>query len=74
MNETYAKECIVECIDNGKQVEAEVGRFEPLKSLQVYMNTVKVNLKYNSKQSIYVGTQFGMDFVSEGPKLLGTYR
>ena len=42
MNETYAKECIVECTDNGKTVEAEVGNFKPEEFLQVFMNTVKV--------------------------------
>jgi len=74
MNETYAKECIVECIDNGKSVDAEVGHFIPKESLQVYMNTVKVNLKYNSTQGVYVGSMARMDFMSEGPRLLGTYR
>ena len=30
MNETYAKECIVECTDNGKTVEAEVEVLNPM--------------------------------------------
>ena len=53
MNETYAKECIVECTDNGKTVEAEVGSFKQKNDfLQVFMNTVKVTLQYQHTQSI----------------------
>jgi len=74
MNQTYAQECIVENVDSGKEVEAEVAYFQPQKSLTVYMNTVKVNLKYNEKQNAYVGNFAKMDFISSGPKLLGTYR
>ena len=74
MNQTYAQECIVENVDSGKEVEAEVAYFQPQKSLTVYMNTVKVNLKYNEKQNAYVGNFAKMDFISRGPKLLGTYR
>jgi len=74
MNETYANECIVENIDSGKEVEAEVAYFQPQESLTVYMNTVKVNLKYNERQNAYIGNFAKMDFISRGPKLLGTYR
>ena len=74
MNQTYAQECIVENVDSGKEVEAEVAYFQPQKSLTVYMNTVKVNLTYNEKQNAYVGQFAKMDFISNGPKLLGTYR
>ena len=74
MNETYAQDCIVENIDSGKEVEAEVAYFQPRQSLTVYMNTVKVNLTYNEKQNAYVGNFAKMDFISKGPRLLGTYR
>jgi len=74
MNQTYAQECIVENVDSGKEVEAEVAYFQPQQSLTVYMNTVKVNLTYNEKQNAYVGQFAKMDFISKGPKLLGTYR
>lgn len=74
MNETYAQECIVENIDSGKEVEAEVAYFHPKESLTVYMNTVKVNLTYNEKQNAYIGNFAKMDFISKGPRLLGTYR
>ena len=74
MNETYAKECIVECTDNGKTVEAEVGSFKPNDFLQVFMNTVKVTLHYQPAHKVYVGNMAGMEFVTQGPKVLGTYR
>ena len=69
MNESYANECIVECTDNGKTVEAEVGSFQ-----QVFMNTVKVNLQYQPAHKVYVGNMAGMEFVTSGPKLVGSYR
>jgi hypothetical protein len=74
MNQTYAKECIVENVDSGKEVEAEVAYFTAEQSLAVYINTVKVNFTYNAKYGDYHGSFAGMDFTSKGPKLLGSYR
>jgi hypothetical protein len=74
MNHTYANECIVENVDSGKEVEAEVSHFVAEQSLSVYMNTVKVNFSYNAKYGDYHGSFAGMDFVTKGPKLLGSYR
>jgi len=74
MNQTYAKECIVENVDSGKEVEAEVAYFTAEQSLAVYINTVKVNFTYNERYGDYHGSFAGMDFVTKGPKLLGSYR
>tara|TARA_Y100000389_G_scaffold163951_1_gene167442 strand:+ start:771 stop:995 length:225 start_codon:yes stop_codon:yes gene_type:complete len=74
MNHTYSNECIVENVDSGKEVEAEVAHFTAEQSLTVYINTVKVNFTYNAKQNEYHGGFAGMDFVTKGPKLLGSYR
>ena len=52
MNESYAKECLVECTDNGKTLTVETGDFKPESFLTVYMNTVKVNLQYDTKHKI----------------------
>ena len=40
MNDSYANECIVECTDNGKTVEAEVGEVKVLRDLSrwTYIN------------------------------------
>lgn len=74
MNQTYAKECIVENVNSGKEVEAEVAYFTAEQSLTVYINTVKVNFTYNAKYGDYHGSFAGMEFVTKGPKLLGSYR
>ena len=59
---------------DGKTVEAEVGSFQPEKYLQVFMNTVKVNLQYQPAHKVYVGNMAGMEFVTSGPKMVGSYR
>ena len=74
MNESYAKECIVECTDNGKTLEVDIGDFKPESFLTVYMNTVKVNLQYDTKHKIYVGSMAGLEFITDGPDLIGSYR
>ena len=38
------------------------------------MNTVKVTLQYQPAHKVYVGSMAGMEFVTNGPKVLGTYR
>jgi hypothetical protein len=74
MKEVYAQETLVECTDNGKSITAEVDRFQPGQFLSVVMNTVTVNLQYQSRFDQYVGSMGGMEFVSKGPKTVGTYR
>ena len=74
MNESYSKTCQVECLENGNKIEADVDRFKIDEYLSVYMNTVKVNLQYDSKVKLYIGKMAGLEFSSEGPKLLGHYR
>jgi hypothetical protein len=74
MNETYAKECEIECIENGNTLNAEVDRFQKEKYLSVYMNTVKINLQYNTRNNSYIGKMAGLEFISKGPKLLGHHR
>ena len=74
MNESYAPECLVECIENGNIVQASVERFDKGNYLSVYMNTVKVNLQYDPKVKVYIGSMAGLEFMSAGPKLLGHYR
>ncbi len=74
MNESYAKECMVECTDNGKTLEVDIGDFRPESYMTVFMNTVKVNLQYDNKHKIYVGNMAGLEFITKGPKLIGNYR
>ena len=74
MKEVYAQEVLVECTDNGKSITADVDNFQPGRYLSVIMNTVKVNLKYQDKFDHYVGSMGGLEFLSKGPKTVGTYR
>jgi hypothetical protein len=74
MNESYALTCQVECLENGNKIEADVDRFNKGEYLSVYMNTVKVNLQYDSKVNLYIGKMAGLEFGSEGPNFLGHYR
>jgi hypothetical protein len=74
MNETYATECQVECVENGNKLDAAVDRFQKGKYLSVYMNTVKVNLQYDIRTKTYIGAMAGLEFISIGPKLLGHHR
>ena len=74
MNESYSPTCQIECIENGKKIDADVDRFHKDEYLRVYMNTVKVNLQYNTKTKTYIGSMAGLEFISTGPKLLGYYQ
>jgi hypothetical protein len=74
MNDIYAKECIIECVDNGKTMEADIENFHKGKFLSVYVNTVRVNLQYDTRTNVYVGSMAELEFISEGPKLLGRHR
>ena len=74
MREVYAKETLVECTDNGKSIMVDVDNFQPGRYLSVVMNTVKVNLQYQEKYDRYVGSMGGLEFISNGPKTIGSYR
>lgn len=74
MRSSYDRTAVVECIDNGKTVDADVITFVEGKYLTVSLNTVRVNLQYNSRYNNYIGSMSGMEFQSNGPKLLGRYR
>jgi hypothetical protein len=74
MYKSYDRIAIVECIDNNKTVQADVITFVEGKYLTVSLNTVKVNLQYNSKCNNYIGAMGGLEFQSTGPKILGHHR
>mgnify|MGYP003625241393 CR=1 FL=1 len=74
MNDSYAKECVVTCTDNGRTLDVDIGDFRPESYMTVYMNTVKVNLQWEPKHKIYVGGMGGLEFTTKGPKIVGSYR
>jgi hypothetical protein len=60
---------IIECLDNGKKVEGEVMSFKEGNFLTVSIQrSFKLNMQYDSRKSLYIGTQAGLEFVTEGPK------
>jgi hypothetical protein len=68
----FESECSIECTDNGKTVTATVDRFKEKESLVVLLEgKVRVNLRY-TKHGEYVGSMSGLEFVTQGPKFLGS--
>ena len=74
MYSSFDRTAVVECIDNGNTVEADVITFVEGKYLTVALNTVRVNLQFNERYKIYIGSMGGLEFQSTGPKALGYYR
>jgi hypothetical protein len=74
MNTTYSPTCTVECLENGKTLEAEIDKFMHEEYMSVYLNTVKINLQYDTKVNLYIGKMAGLEFGSKGPKKLGSWR
>lgn len=52
----------VKCLDNGKTAEADVLSYIEGKFLTVLLNTIRVNLQYNSDKNCYIGSAAGLEF------------
>jgi hypothetical protein len=61
----YENTCQVTCTNNDKVVEAEVDNFREKESMNVFMATNKIHMKYNGR--VYVGNAFGYEFTTPGP-------
>lgn len=66
MKEIFDNKCIVTCTNNDKVAEAEVDRFKDKNSMDIYMATNKIHMKYNGR--VYVGNAFGYEFTTPGPE------
>jgi hypothetical protein len=67
----YNYNCSLYNTDKGQYIEAEVSYFEPGKVLRCTINeTIEISLHFNSKHKEYVGSKAGLEFKSQGPKLL----
>ena len=67
----YNDECRLYNVDKDKEVAAEVVHFVPEKSLLCSINQIiEVRLFYNATHNEYVGSKAGMEFKTQGPKLL----
>ena len=59
----------VTCVDNNETVIAEVLEFKPEVLLSVSLQkTIKLTLKYNTRNGEYQAELYGRTFVSKGPK------
>lgn len=68
MSLVYEETCEVICTDNDKMVIAEVLNFRINQELSVSINrSIKVNMRYNPKHKIYIGSAAGLEFTSDGP-------
>jgi hypothetical protein len=56
------------CVDNDKTATAEVMNFRPQDSLTVVLAESKMVMKYNKAHDVYIGSLFGREFTSKGPK------
>ena len=65
----HDNEAEITCTDNGNVVTAEIDDFRLEDSLNAFVATNKIHMKWNG--SVYVGNAFGMEFTTKGPKYLG---
>ena len=65
MKTKFENVCQVKCTDNDKVVEAEVDNFREKDSMNVFMATNKIHMKWNGR--LYVGNAFGYEFTTTGP-------
>ena len=68
---SYEEKCKITCTDNGNILDVEVLNFKPQAYLDVSVNrSFKLQLKYNDRHNIYVGSMSNYEFTTSGPKLL----
>ena len=65
MKTVFENKCMVTCTNNDRIVEAEVDNFREKDSMNVFMATNKIYMKYNGR--VYVGNAFGYEFTTPGP-------
>lgn len=64
--------CTVKAVASGQAMEADVIAFHEKRNLTVAINkSVKLLMTWNGRK--FEGKAAGMDFESEGPKLITTY-
>ena len=63
---SYEKTAIVTSTSNNRSVEAEVDNIRENESLDAFIATNKIHMRWNGK--VYVGNAHGMEFTTAGPK------
>ena len=68
----YAKTATLTNTNTEQGVEVEVGNIKEGESLTAWVANQKIQMHWNGK--IYVGNAHGMEFTTEGPKVLHNIR
>ena len=68
----YAKTATLTNTNTEQGVEVEVGNIKEGESLTAWVANQKIQMRWNGK--IYVGNAHGMEFTTEGPKVLHNIR
>jgi|TARA_B100000768_G_scaffold179243_1_gene196554 hypothetical protein len=63
--QSESNEVEITCTNNGKVVTAEIDNLKERQSLDAFIATNKIHMKWNG--SVYVGNAFGMEFTTKGP-------
>lgn len=64
----------VVCTDTDILAEGEVHQFKPGEFLSVVLNrAVKLDLRFNPRNKLYIGNKGGLEFTSRGPKEIRSY-
>ena len=63
--QSESNEVEITCTNNGKVVTAEIDNLKERQSLDAFIATNKIQMKWNG--SVYVGNAFGMEFTTKGP-------
>tara|TARA_B110000211_G_scaffold194317_1_gene222432 strand:+ start:261 stop:488 length:228 start_codon:yes stop_codon:yes gene_type:complete len=66
MRSKFDNVCDLTNTNNDQIVEAEVDNFREKESLDAYIATNKIKMRWNGR--VYVGNAHGMEFTSLGPK------
>jgi hypothetical protein len=65
MNIIYEKTAMLTNTQSDKSVECEVDNIQENKSLDAFIATNKIHMRWNGK--VYVGNAHGMEFTTAGP-------
>ena len=69
MTSSWSDTADVTNTDTEQTVTGEVHQFKPEHFLSVVLNrAVKLDLKFNPRNKLYIGNKGGMEFTSKGPK------
>jgi hypothetical protein len=68
----YAKTAMLTNTRNEQSVQVEVDNVRENESFDAYVANQKIKMKWNGK--VYVGNAHGMEFTTDGPKVLHNIR